>query len=85
MLDLTELRLILTRSEQDIRQNPRPKKQQQPASGAASSQKHGFMNKDVKNWAMADTLSWLTSLGLTSYGNKFAENEIYGEILLELG
>ncbi|GMI10080.1 hypothetical protein TrVE_jg4410 [Triparma verrucosa] len=71
--------------EKDIRQNPRPKKQQQPASGAASSQKHGFMNKDVKNWAMADTLSWLTSLGLTSYGNKFAENEIYGEILLELG
>jgi hypothetical protein len=43
------------------------------------------MNKDVKNWAMADTLSWLTSLGLTSYGNKFAENEIYGEILLDLG
>ena len=34
---------------------------------------------------MSDTLSWLTSLNLTAYGNKFAENEIYGEILLDLG
>ena len=71
---------------QEIRQNPKPKKQQQPSSGSASSQNAaGFMNKDVKTWAMADTLSWLTSLGLTNYGNKFAENEIFGEILLELG
>ncbi|GMH63992.1 hypothetical protein TL16_g03857 [Triparma laevis f. inornata] len=72
--------------EKEVRQNPKPKKQQQPSSGSTSSQNAaGFMNKDVKTWAMADTLSWLTSLGLTNYGNKFAENEIFGEILLELG
>lgn len=34
---------------------------------------------------MADTLSWLTSLDLYAYGQKFAENEIFGDILLDLG
>ena len=34
---------------------------------------------------MADSLSWLTSLGLANYGQKFAENEIFGDILLDLG
>ena len=73
--------------EQDLRSKPKKAaaSTRKPKPSLASSQKHSFMNKDVKKWEMADTLSWLTSLNLASYGNKFAENEIYGEILLELG
>ncbi|GMI48902.1 hypothetical protein TrCOL_g5546 [Triparma columacea] len=58
---------------------PRPKQK----AGAVA--KHDFTTKNVSDWVMADSLSWLTSLGLASYGNKFAENEIFGDILLDLG
>mmetsp|Transcript_17171 Transcript_17171/g.35332 ORF Transcript_17171/g.35332 Transcript_17171/m.35332 type:complete len:506 (-) Transcript_17171:52-1569(-) len=58
---------------------PRPKQK-----GGLSS-KDDFTKKRVKDWVLADTLSWLTSLGLSSYGQKFAENEIFGDILLDLG
>jgi hypothetical protein len=42
-------------------------------------------SKDINEWDMADTLTWLTSLNMQKYASKFAENEIIGAILLEIG
>jgi len=45
----------------------------------------GFSNKPCTRWDIGDVLSWLSSLSLSQYGQKFAENEISGEILLDVG
>jgi hypothetical protein len=41
--------------------------------------------KPITTWTLADILPWLTSLSLQQYAQKFAENEIFGIIFLDLG
>ena len=45
----------------------------------------GFVNKPLSEWDISDVGGWLQSLGLGIYVNAFADNEIEGLHLPELG
>ena len=43
------------------------------------------ITKPVSQWAVEDTTSWLAAIGLDQYAGAFRQNEISGDILLEVG
>ncbi|CAM9649199.1 unnamed protein product, partial [Discosporangium mesarthrocarpum] len=55
------------------------------ATSSRERRKAWVKGKEVSQWAVADTLEWLDSLGLGQHKGVFEQNEISGPILLEVG
>ena len=56
----------------------------EPAKKAAVAENNDVTSKPVLDWTVEDVCKWLTGLGLASYTDVFAENEIVGSHLPDL-
>lgn len=62
--------------------NPQQARSSPNSSNSSNSAGAG---KQVEAWGVADTVEWVTSLGLGQYAAVFEANEISGPVLVEVG